>query len=76
LRLMTILPKDRSREETVETLVLVLVELTVPPRGGAGPLKVTVPITCVPPLTEVGIKLSELSTATLTAKLAFLVVVP
>jgi hypothetical protein len=61
---------------TVETLVLLLVKLTVAPSGGAGPLKVTVPMTCVPPLTEVGLKVSELSTATVTVKLAVLVVVP
>jgi hypothetical protein len=63
-------------EGTVETLVLLLVKLTVAPSGGAGPLKVTVPMACVPPFTEVGLNVSELSTATLTVKLAVLVVVP
>lgn len=63
-------------EGTVEILVLLLLKLMVAPRGGAGPLKATVPKTCVPPLTEVELKISELSTATVTVKLALLVVVP
>jgi hypothetical protein len=63
-------------EGTVATVVLLLVKLTVAPSGGAGPLKVTVPIACVPPCTEVGLKVSELSTAALTVKLAVLAVVP
>jgi hypothetical protein len=63
-------------EGTVDTLVLLLVKLTVAPSGDAGPLKVTVPMTCVPPLTEVGLKVSELSTATVTVKLVVLAVVP
>jgi hypothetical protein len=63
-------------EGTVATFVLLLVKVTVAPSGGAGPLKISVPVACVPPLTEVGLKVSELSTATLTVKLAVLVVVP
>lgn len=63
-------------EGTVATVVLLLVKLTVAPSGGAGPLKVTVPIACVPPWTEVGLKVSELSPAALTVKLAVFAVVP
>jgi hypothetical protein len=59
-----------------EILVLLVPKFTVLPSGGAGPPRVTVPITGVPPLTEVELKVSELSTATLTVKLALLVVVP
>ena len=63
-------------EGTVETVVLLMVKLMVVPSAGAGPLKVTVPVACVPPLTEVGVKVSELSTAAVTVKVAVLVVVP
>jgi hypothetical protein len=61
---------------TVATLVLLLVKLTVAPNGGAGPLRVIMPLACVPPLTEVGLKVSELSTGTVTVKVVVLVVVP
>jgi hypothetical protein len=71
-----ILAGTAADKGTVETLVLLLFKLTVAPRGGAGPLKVTVPVTCVPPLTEVELKVSELSAATVTVKLALFVVVP
>jgi hypothetical protein len=63
-------------EGTVATVALLLVKLTTAPSGGAGPLKVTVPIACVPPWTEVGLKVSEASTAALTVKLVVLAVVP
>jgi hypothetical protein len=61
---------------TVATFVLLLVKVTVAPSEGAGPFKTTVPVACVPPFTEVGVKVTELSAAALTVKLAALVIVP
>ena len=60
----------------VPMLVLLLLKFTVAPSGGAGPVRVTVPVDCVPPLTELGLIVTELSTAAVTVKLAVLVNVP
>jgi len=49
-------------EGTVALGLLELREMTVP-AVGAGPVKVTVPVDEVPPLTEVGARVSELSDA-------------
>jgi hypothetical protein len=63
-------------EGTVTIVALLLFKLTVAPSGGAGPVKVTVPMACVPPVTEVGLTVTEVSTAAVTVKLVVLVVVP
>jgi hypothetical protein len=63
-------------EGTVAKLVLLLPKLTVAPTDGAGPVRVTVPIDCVPPCTDVGFKERELSTAAVTVRFAVFVVVP
>jgi hypothetical protein len=54
--------------------VLLLDSVTTAPLAGAGPFSVTVPVDELPPSTEVGFKLTELSTAAVTVKLAFWVV--
>jgi len=60
----------------VAMLVLLLLKFMVAPSGGAGPVRVTVPVDCVPPLTELGLTVIELSTAAVTVKFAILVIVP
>jgi hypothetical protein len=72
----TVLAGTVTVDGTVAKFVLLLVRLTVAPSGGAGPLKVSVPIACVPPLTEVGLNVTELSAGALTVKLAVLAIVP
>ncbi len=47
----------------VAIVVLLLARLTTAPPVGAGPLRVTVPVDGEPPLTIVGLSVSELSTA-------------
>ena len=44
---------------TVATLVLLLARLTTMPPEGAGALNVTLPVEELPPLTEVGLRVSE-----------------
>lgn len=46
-------------EGTVATDVLPLWSVTVAPPEGAGPLRVTVPVELFPPLTLVGLRVSE-----------------
>jgi hypothetical protein len=46
-------------EGTAATEVLLLLRVTVAPPVGAGPLSVTVPVELFPPLTEVGLSVSE-----------------
>ena len=72
----TMLAGTVTVEGTVARFVLLLVKLTVAPSCGAGPLKVSVPIACIPPLTEVVLNVIELSAAALTVKLAVLAIVP
>src|SRR5579871_942857 len=60
---------------TVAMLVLALVSVTVAPPAGAAPVRVTVAVEVVPPVTEVGDKLTdatvgEASTVTLTEAVA------
>ena len=46
---------------TCAAAVLLLVRVTTAPPDGAGPVKVTVPIDDVPPMTEVGLRVTVLS---------------
>jgi hypothetical protein len=60
----------------VATEALLLVRLTIAPPAGAGPFSATVPVEEVPPLTEVGLRLSELRVAGPTVRFAVLVLAP
>ena len=53
--------------------VLLLVRVTTAPPAGAGPVKVTVPVDDVPPITEVGLRVTEVSAAAVTVKVAVFV---
>jgi hypothetical protein len=53
--------------------VLLLDRLTTAPLDGAGPFNFTVPVAEVPPMTDVGLTMTELRVGALTVKLAFLV---
>ena len=53
--------------------VLLLVRVTTAPPDGAGPVKVTVPVDEVPPITELGLKLTEVSAAAVTVRVAVFV---
>ena len=53
--------------------VLLLVRVTTAPLDGAGPVKVTVPVDEVPPSTEVGLSLTEVSAAAVTVRVAVFV---
>ena len=55
---------------TPATAVLLLDRLTTAPPVGAGLLSVTVPVDEVPPITDVGLKVTVLRTADVTVKLA------
>jgi hypothetical protein len=59
---------------TLAAPVLLLDRLTTAPLAGAGPVKVTVPVEVVPPITVVGFRLTEVRTAAVTVKLAVWVV--
>jgi len=59
--------------ETLAAPVLLLDKLTTAPVAGAGPVKVTTPVEEVPPITEVGFRSTELSTAAVTVKFAVFV---
>ena len=58
---------------TCAAVVLLLVRVTTAPPDGAGPVKVTVPVEDVPPITEVGLRLTEVSAAAVTVKVAVFV---
>ena len=53
--------------------VLLLDSVTTAPLDGAGPVKVTVPVDEVPPSTEVGLSLTEVSAAAVTVRFLVLV---
>ena len=52
---------------------LLLNKLTTAPLAGAGPVKITVPVDEVPPITEVGFSVTELDEGGVTVKFAVLV---
>jgi hypothetical protein len=58
---------------TVEAAVLLLDSVTTAPAAGAGPFNVTVPVVEVPPITEVGLKLTEVNVVAVTVRVAVLV---
>ena len=58
---------------TCAAAVLLLVRVTTAPPDGAGPVKVTVPVDDVPPITEVGLRVTEVSAAAVTVKVAVFV---
>ena len=53
--------------------VLLLVRETTAPPGGAGAFKVAVPADEVPPMTEPGLRLTEVSAAAVTVRVAVFV---
>jgi hypothetical protein len=55
---------------TCAAAVLLLVRVTTAPLAGAGVLNVTVAVEVFPPVTEVGLRVTELSTAALTVSVA------
>ena len=58
---------------TWAAVVLLLDKLTTAPPDGAGPFNVTVPVDEVPPVTDVGLSLTELRLAALTVSVAVMV---
>ena len=58
---------------TCAAAVLLLDRVTTAPPAGAGPVSFTVPVEDVPPITEAGLKETELTAAAVTVKLAVLV---
>ena len=58
---------------TWAAVVLLLVRVTTAPPDGAGPVKVTVPVDEVPPITELGLRLTGVSAAAVTVRVAVLV---
>ena len=58
---------------TCAAAVLLLDRVTTAPPAGAGPVSFTVPVEDVPPITETGLKVTELTAAAVTVKLAVLV---
>jgi hypothetical protein len=55
---------------TLAAGVLLLDSVTTAPPDGAGPVNVTVPVEDVPPITEVGIRVTELAVAAVTVRVA------
>ena len=58
---------------TLAAVVLLLVRMTAAPLDGAGPVKVTVPVDEVPPITDVGLSVTEVSAAAVTVRVAVFV---
>lgn len=55
---------------TCAAAVLLLESVTTAPPDGAGPLRVTVPVEDVPPITEVGLTVARLAVAAVTVRVA------
>jgi hypothetical protein len=60
---------------TCAAVVLLLERVTTAPPDGAGPFNVTVPVEGVPPITEAGLRVTELNVATVTVNVANLVAI-
>ena len=58
---------------TVAAAVLLLNRVTAAPPAGAGPVRVTVPVDEVAPITEVGLRVTEVNVAAVTVRVAVLV---
>jgi hypothetical protein len=72
-----VLPEGTVTEVgTVAVAVLLLVRPTAIPPVGAGPFNVTVPVELVPPVTVVGLKLTELRAGGVTVNPAVRVAPP
>jgi hypothetical protein len=67
-------PATATLAGTVAAAVLLLLSVTTTPPVGAGPFSVTVPVDGVPPVTDVGFKLTELGAGALTVSPAVCVV--
>jgi hypothetical protein len=61
---------------TCAAVVLLLDRVTTAPPTGAGPFSITVPVEELPPSTDEGLRLTEMSAGAVTVKLAFWVVAP
>jgi len=61
---------------TVAALVLLLISMTVKPAAGAGPFSVTVPTEPTPPVTELGLNVTVLMVAGLTASMPPMLLAP
>ncbi len=61
---------------TVAALVLLLIKVTVRPTGGAGPLKTNVPTEPTPPVTGLGLNVSDVITAGLTVSVPVTLLAP
>ena len=59
---------------TVAAAVLLLLSATTAPPAGAGPPSVTVPVDALPPVTDVGFRLTVLTTGGVTVSAAVCVV--
>ena len=58
---------------TCAAAVLLLVKVTRAPLDGAGPVNLTVPVDEVPPMTEVGVSVTEVNAAAVTVRVAVFV---
>ena len=58
---------------TCAAAVLPLVRVTTAPADGAGPVRVTVPVEDVAPITAAGLSVTDVSAAAVTVKVAVLV---
>jgi hypothetical protein len=59
---------------SVAAAVLLLDRVTTAPAAAAGPFKVTVPVDVVPPITEAGFKVTEVSVAAVIVRVAVLAI--
>jgi len=74
VKLALVFPEDTvTLAGTVAAAVLLLDRVTTAPPDGAGPVNVTVPVDGVPPTTEVGLRVTEVSVAAATVNVAVFV---